>query len=94
MKFNDANGNGILDAGESGIAGLGNQRYKGSTVKQTTTAANGTYSFTFTQAELGTWVLTESLKVDGNKQPPSAEITQSQRCQQQILRILTLGIYS
>jgi len=44
MKFNDANGNAYLDAGESGIAGWVINATKGSTVKQTTTAANGTYS--------------------------------------------------
>jgi protocatechuate 3,4-dioxygenase beta subunit len=63
MKFNDANGNGIKEAGEGGLADWVIKASKGATVKRATTAGDGTYSFVFTQAEVGTWVVSESLIV-------------------------------
>ncbi|TAK56769.1 MAG: T9SS type A sorting domain-containing protein, partial [Bacteroidetes bacterium] len=74
MKFNDANGNGVKDAGEGGLAGWVIKATKGATVKRTTTIANGTYSFTFTQAEIGTWVVSESLIIGWQQTAPPAGI--------------------
>jgi uncharacterized surface anchored protein len=49
LKFNDANGNGVQDAGESGVAGVTINLFAasgGALVATTTTAADGTFSFT------------------------------------------------
>lgn len=45
MAFNDANGNGVFDAGEAPLAGWAIQ-LSGTVGAVTTTAADGTYSFT------------------------------------------------
>ncbi len=62
MKFNDLNGNGVKDNGESGLANWIIKAVKGVTTKFDTTDANGEYSFSFTLAQLGTWVISEELQ--------------------------------
>ncbi|HET9795657.1 MAG TPA: SdrD B-like domain-containing protein [Thermoanaerobaculia bacterium] len=49
LKFNDANGNGLQDAGESGVAGVTINLFAasgGALVATTTTGADGTFTFT------------------------------------------------
>ncbi len=61
-KFEDANGNGVFDESESGLEGWTINAVNGVQNKSTTTAADGSYSFTFSTTETGTWTLSEVLQ--------------------------------
>lgn len=58
-KWNDLNGNGTWDNDEPGLADWQITATKGQTVKNTTTDANGNYSFSFGADETGSWTIAE-----------------------------------
>nr|AAU83000.1 fibrinogen-binding protein-like [uncultured archaeon GZfos1D1]QNO57000.1 hypothetical protein MGAOFDBH_00018 [Methanosarcinales archaeon ANME-1 ERB7] len=62
MKFNDLNGNGVKDAGEPGLPGwtINLEQPAGTVINSTTTAADGSY--TFTNLEPGDYTVSEVLK--------------------------------
>ena len=76
LKYNDANGNGNRDAGETGMAGwtINLEQPAGTVIQTATTAADGSYSFTGLSA--GTYVISEVLQSGWTqKAPPGGKHT-------------------
>jgi hypothetical protein len=63
-KINDSNGNGQIDAGESGLAGWTIQATKNQTTKTTTTDSDGLYTLNFYNDETGIWIVSEIPQTD------------------------------
>ncbi len=59
-KFDDSNGNGMWDDGETSLSGWEILASKGIATKKDTTDANGYYEFSFDAIEVGTWTITET----------------------------------
>ncbi|GEM_PF-1851732 len=72
FKFMDANGNGVRDENEVGLQGWTIKATKGATVKSKTTGEDGSYSFSFSGAEVGTWVISEELQSGWTQTYPEA----------------------
>jgi hypothetical protein len=63
-KFNDGNGNGLLDSGESGVAGVTINLFGGDSAAETpiaTTTTDASGAFSFGNLAAGTYSLTETL---------------------------------
>ncbi|HNX39134.1 MAG TPA: SdrD B-like domain-containing protein, partial [Methanothrix sp.] len=76
VKYNDANGNGNRDAGETGLNGwtINLEQPAGTVVQTAVTAADGSYSFTGLSA--GTYVISEALQPGWTqKAPPGGKHT-------------------
>jgi len=75
-KFNDANGNGLLDSGEPGVAGITINLFAGSTPSGTpqATATTGTGgAFSFPNLTAGTYTLTELLPAGYEQTTPGGD---------------------
>src|SRR5215471_7102744 len=62
LKFNDANGNGVQDPGEGGLAGVTITLSGGGTTRTAVTGSDGTFSFT--AVPFGTYTLSETPPVN------------------------------
>ncbi|MBI3195054.1 MAG: HYR domain-containing protein, partial [Ignavibacteriae bacterium] len=60
MKFQDLDGDGTKDDGETGLQNWTIKATKGASIKNASTAANGSYTFSFSSTESGTWVISET----------------------------------
>ncbi|MBI5216620.1 MAG: Ig-like domain repeat protein [Ignavibacteriae bacterium] len=70
FKFEDANGNGVFDNGETGLEGWTINAVNGVQSKSTTTASDGSYSFIFSTTETGTWTLSEVMQSGWSQSSP------------------------
>ena len=77
MKFNDLNGNGIKDAGKPGLSGwtINLEQPAGTVIDSTTTAADGSYIFTY--LDPGDYTVREVLKPGWVQTCPAAPGTYS-----------------
>src|SRR5207244_5561637 len=76
VKFVDTNGNGVMDSGETGLAGVTIQaKTPAGDTLSTTTGANGAFSFTGLAA--GTYVLSEIVPSGYTRTTPAAPGTVS-----------------
>ena len=74
MKFNDANGNGLLDPGEAGVGGITIQLFSGSHAEGSplaTAVSDGSGNFSFTNLTAGTYSVTEVLPSGYRQTTPS-----------------------
>ena len=75
-KFNDANGNGLLDTGEAGVAGVTINLFAGSSASGTPVAAAATDAsgaFSFGNLAAGTYALTEDLPAGYRQTVPGGD---------------------
>jgi uncharacterized protein (DUF2141 family) len=74
-KFNDANGNGLLDPGEAGVGGVTIQLFSGTGTSAilASTVTDGSGNFTFTNLTAGTYSLTEVLPSGYRQTFPSGQ---------------------
>ncbi|MGB7001330.1 MAG: SdrD B-like domain-containing protein, partial [Halobacteriota archaeon] len=77
IKFNDLNGNGVKDPGEPGLSGwtINLEQPAGTVIKSTTTAADGSYTFTY--LDPGTYTVSEELQPGWAQTCPAAPGTYS-----------------
>jgi hypothetical protein len=59
MKFNDLNGNGMKESGESGLAGWMIEAYNPATGQMFTTVTDASGNYTFTGLSVGNWMIYE-----------------------------------
>ena len=74
MKFNDANGNGLLDPGEAGVGGITIQLFSGSDAEGSplaTAVSDGSGNFSFTNLTAGTYSVAEVLPSGYRQTTPS-----------------------
>jgi hypothetical protein len=73
-KWNDLNGNGIKDAGESYLEGWTIKATNGRVTKVDVTDGNGYYEFTFNKGEAGDWTISEVLQSGWNQTAPAGGV--------------------